>query len=192
MNWQEIIIQIGQSGIIVTGSVFILRKFIELSFSKDLEKFKTDLEKTSIEFKIRYEKLHSERVEVIKEVYKKISRAYRSFFSLLKPLQEAGELNQTEKSNEAAKNANDLFDYYEDNRIFFEEKLAVEIDFLISAFHDAWNKFRYANEARECGSHKEAVNERIAAWDQIKKEVPKVKNRLENEFRMIIGIKNEN
>jgi hypothetical protein len=56
-----------------------------------LERFKSNLEKEAIEFKIKYERLHDERVEVIKKVYKKISQTYKSFHSLMCPLQLAGE-----------------------------------------------------------------------------------------------------
>lgn len=188
MDFLELLQNIGIFGLLIGAIAWFVRELFKQILSRDSEKFKADLEKESIEFRIRYERLHGERVEVIKEVYKKVSHTYKSFHSLMNLLQLASEPTQEEKSKEAAKNANDLTDYYEENRIFFEEKLAEDIDSLLSGFHNAWNKFQYARNARKSGDYKEALKEWNTAWKQIQEEIPKVKKTLENKFRKILGI----
>ena len=191
MSLPEILQNLGIFGLIVAGMAWLFRELFKQVLSRDLEKFKADLEKQAIEFRIRYERLHGERVEVIKEVYKKIARTYKSFHSLMNLLQLVGEPSQEEKGKEASKNANELVDYYEENRIFFEEKLAGDIDSLLAGFRDAWFKFESHRISKSVGDHKESLNQWNLAWNQIQKEVPKVKKQLENKFRNILSIENE-
>lgn len=182
----DLIENLGIFAIIISASAWVIRKYAELIFSRDLEKFKSNLEKESIEFKIRYEKLHSERAEVIKEVYKKIVKTYKSFHSLMNPIQLAGELKEEEKSKLAVEEVNKLIDYYEENRIFFEENIAIAIDKLLNEFRKSWHQFGYSRILRD--DRAPDVDEWNKAWEQISKEIPEIKVMIEKEFRKIIGV----
>lgn len=173
----------------ITGFfVWFLREYSKQLFVKDLEKFKVELQKEAIQFKIRYEKLHTERAEVIKEVYKKIVKTYRAFHSYICPLQLAGEPTEEEKKKIAADEINSLVNFYEENRIFFNEQIAKEIDNLLVKFREAWNKFHLAKDLKKEGqSH---IKEWGEAWDKVDKDISKVKSLIENKFRDIIGINN--
>lgn len=192
MEWINLLKNLGIFSILVAGVSWVIKKYFEKLFDKDLEKFKADLEKQSIEFRIRYEKLHSERIEVIKEVYKKIVKTYKSFSSLINPLQSVGEPTESEKGKDAAKNANDLSEYYEENRIFFEEKLAEEIDLLLSEFRKIWGEFQASRMSKEFKDHKTMLDQWSNAWKQIQEQIPSVKKQLENKFRNILGITDGN
>ncbi|MCK5123352.1 MAG: hypothetical protein KAQ87_04380 [Candidatus Pacebacteria bacterium] len=166
--------------------VWFLQKYTEQLFAKDLVEFKFGLQKEAMQFKIRYEKLHSERAEIIKEVYKKIIGTYKSFHSLMCPLQLAGEPTEEEEIKLAVKEINELVDYYEENRIFFEEELAKEIDKLLRKFRESWNQFNYSKDLKD-GNGRDA-KEWNKAWKQISEDVPVVKQLIEKRFRSIIGI----
>jgi peptidoglycan hydrolase CwlO-like protein len=84
--------------------------------------------------------------------------------------------------------ANDLVTYYEENKIFFEREIAKEIDSLLSKFKDIWGQFQIGQEQKKSNSHKESLDSWNSAWKQIEKDVPKIKEKLENRFRDIIGI----
>ena len=190
MNFLEILQNLGIFSIGVTGLVWLIRKIFVHFFDKDLEKFKSDLEKEAIEYKIRYERLHSERVEVIKEVYKKISNTYNSFRSLMNPWQGVEEPTQEEKGRRATENANELIYYYEQNRIFFSEELAEDVDVLLSVFKSTWNKFNDSRISNSIRDEKTSTKQWHEAWKQIEEETPKVKKQLENKFRNVLEIKN--
>lgn len=179
---------LGLFGIAVTAIAWLVRELFKHSLNLDVERFKSQLEKESIEFRVRYERIHQERVTVIKEVYKLISRTYSSFRSLINPLQLAGEDPKEEKMKLAAKNANKLTDFYNENRIFFDEKLAEDVDKLLSKFRDVWNKYQYAQEIKGTNQSSEALREWRNAWDDIQTEVSDVKKELESKFRNVIGI----
>lgn len=186
--WIEVAKNLGLTGILTAGAVWIFKILIGHLFSKDLEKFKANLEKEIAIHRIRYEKMHSERAEVIKELYKKMSKVHRSFGSFMSPLQLTGEPTEEEKGKLAAQHANEFTEYYEENRIFIEEDLAEDIDQLSKTLRSAWLKFRTSRAV------KNESNEHIKYWDDawkiIDEEVPKLKKEIEKKFRKILGITN--
>jgi len=186
MDWFSLLQNLGIFSIASGLIAWLIRQVFKQSFAKDLEKFKADLSKEAIQFRIRYEKLHSERAEVIKKVYEKISRTYRAFRSYMCPLQLAGESSEKEKGKKAADEVNALVDYYEANRIFFEEEVAKEVDSLLQEFREAWNQFNYSKY--KTGKGHRDVEEWNKVWKKISEETPKTKELIENRFRKIIGI----
>lgn len=191
MTFLEVLQNLGIISALVAGVAWLARSLTKQVLDRDLEKFKADLERDAITYKIKYEQLHAERVEVIKHSYKKVVRAHESLRSLINPWQGAGELSEDEKSKRASQANIELIEYYQENRIFFDEELATEIDALVNGFREAWGKFQNSRMAKEDGDHKEARNEWSDAWKKIDKEVPKVKKKLENKFRNILGIENQ-
>ena len=93
----------GIAGIIAAASVWLLKNVFDQILKKDIDNFKYNLEKGAIEFKIKYEKLHTERAEVVRELYKKISRTYRAFHSYMNPLQLVGEDPEKVKAKKATR-----------------------------------------------------------------------------------------
>lgn len=189
MEWINLLKNLGFFGVAVSGASWVIKKYFEKLFDKDLELFKSNLEKQSIEFRIRYEKLHSERVDVVKEVYKKIVKTHKSFSLLMNPFQQVGDSTEEEKGNEAAKNANELTEYYEENRIFFDEKLSADIDSLLLEFKESWSEFSGSRVSKGLKDNKTMLNQWNKAWKQIQEKVPVIKKQLENEFRIIFGVK---
>jgi len=186
MEWRILIQNLGMFSIAAGLIVWLIKQLFRQYFVKDIEKFKSDLSKEAIQFRIRYEKLHSERAEVIKEVYKRISRTYRAFKSYMCPLQLAGEPSEKEKCKKAVEEFNALLDYYEENRIFFEEEVAKEIDSLLQKFREAWDQFDYSKY--KTGGEYRDVKEWNKAWKKISEETSKTKELIESRFRRIIGI----
>jgi hypothetical protein len=90
----SIIQTLGITGIVVSGFVWLIKKISEQMLSRDLEKFKSDLEMDAFQFKTRFEKLHAERAEVIKNLYQKIIDAEQNLNSLIHPFQPAGQPSQ--------------------------------------------------------------------------------------------------
>jgi hypothetical protein len=177
---------LGIATIFSTALVLIIRKLIEQFFSKDLEKFKSELEKELIKHRTKFEILHAERANVIKEVYRKIVKTQRAFESLIKPMQLAGEPTEKEKTKILAYEFNGLASYYTENRLFFNEALAQEIDKLLQKFIEIWNQWGYMKDLQQIGQPN--VKEWSKAWDRVKDEIPPIQKAIEDKFRDIIGI----
>ncbi|MDP1760252.1 MAG: hypothetical protein Q8L01_02265, partial [Candidatus Woesebacteria bacterium] len=85
---------------------------------------------------------------------------------------------------------NDFTNFYEENRIFIDENLAKEIDKLSDVLKKAWVEFEISrfNKTNQVSY----VENWSKAWKIILEETPIVKNKIENEFRKILGINYEN
>jgi hypothetical protein len=182
MNWGDLIKDLGIFAIASGFISWIIKLYIQKSFDKDLEKFKSTLEKEIIQFRIKYERLHSERAEVIKEVYKRIVKAYHDIKLYKSQLELPGFPSGEERKKILIKTVVDLIYYYEQNRIFFEEELAGKIDDLIGILGSSLipilnSKKGYIDDKK--------FNE---IWGKIDKEAPEIKKIIEKKFREIIGI----
>ncbi len=182
---QELLRFLIVSSALSTAAVFIIRHLVDRFFARDLEKFKSELEKDVLRDHIRYEKLHTERATVIKKVYRDIVNVYRDFSSLMNPLQMAGEPTKEEKTKKAAESANTFLNDFEENRIFFEEELAERLDTLQTSLRKIWLDFQYKDDLP---LGKERLAEWSKAWTAIQEEIPQLKKIIESDFRNILGL----
>ena len=186
MNYiQEIIKFLIASSVISTAAVFIVRHFVDRFFARDLEKFKSELEKDVLREHIRYEKLHTERATVIKNVYRDMVNVHRDFLSLMNPLQLAGEALKEEKMKKAADSANTFLINFEQNRIFFEESLAERLDSLQLTLKNVWIDFQYKDDL---SLGKDRMDTWSESWGVIQNEIPTLKKDIEKDFREILGL----
>lgn len=168
---------------------FIVRLLIQQFFSKNLERFKADLQLDAIRHKARIETLQVERASVIKEVYSQITATEDAFSSLMKPLQEAGEARPEDKEKILVTEFNKLSGYYSKNRLFFQESLAKEIDGLLLKFRDIWIDWRAAKGFGK--SEYPDVEKWAKTWDKVKDDIPPIKTLIEKRFREIIGVERD-
>lgn len=187
MEIKELLSTLGITGAVITGSVFVLRKFIELSFSKDLEKFKGDLANESIRFKTTYEKLHEERARVVKETFQRIVDTQRAFESLMNPFQGVEETSHEEKSKEAADQFNGLSMFFHRNEIFFDDALAKEINSFVNGLKGVWYKFVTPKSLPD-GRQTRDVDSWNKAWQELQVDIPDLKAKLTEKLRSLIGV----
>jgi len=180
---QNFLIVAGGSTGVAFAVGWVLRRLIDNFFSHKIELYKAQLEKENTKYRITYEKLHTERAEVIKEVYKKLVLTYEDIYSYTCIFQAAGEKSEVEKRSMAAGTFNDFSRYYEQNRIFFNEELAKKID----RFRDESKKILYDfSITREYDRNNAEKWSKI--WLKVKDDIPVIKIDIENEFRKLIGI----
>lgn len=131
----------------VAGFFFwFLREYTKQLLTKDLERFKNDLEKKSIAFKTKYENIYAERAEVIKELYFRFNEIKIIAFSIANKMDIHWKFaNEEGVSKEEyvdyVRLLNDLKKYIERNRIFFDEKLIKEMISLVYEYDNAPNVF---------------------------------------------------
>lgn len=178
---------LGYTAIIALFAFYIIRFFIELIFSKDLEKFKGNLEKEAIAYKTTFQNLHTERASVIKETYKRIVETQRTFESLMNPVQLEGEPDEKTKRQAAADAFSELSSFFHQNEIYFDPELADEIDAFITRLQKTWNKF-HLPRFDDTGKPYRDVEEWSELWEYMRTEIPNLKSDIEGKFRLILGI----
>ncbi|MDY0015496.1 MAG: hypothetical protein RBS13_04730 [Bacteroidales bacterium] len=166
------------SGIIA----FLIRSIITIILKRDIEKYKLDLNK-QLEL---YKTLTTERTIVIKEVYKKIDRTFRSLESLIRPLQLEGELVEPEKRKIFVKEYNSFVSYFKENKIFFTETSSFDIELFIKDVDEVWRSWNLYLDLKKNGES--SVNEWGRSWDKLQKETSLLKEKLEQIFRQLIGV----
>ena len=161
---------------------WLIRSIFKLYFDKDIEKYKSKLAK---ELDV-HKALHSERMHVIKCVYKDIEQTYKSLERLINPAHLVGEPTEIILHQEFADNYRNFSSFFSENRIFFNEELASEIDNLRKELYSIWTKWELAKTKRDLGESN--VKEWGQAWDDLQKKVPELKQKLEKMFRGLLGV----
>lgn len=186
MDWYTLLREFAQSVGLAAIVIFLGKQIIERLFNKDLEKFKSELQKEVLRSNVQFQQLHTDRAEVIKNVYKTIVDTRDAFVSLLNPLQMAGELKEEDKAKMAANAANEFIRYYSRNKIFFDSELAGKVDVLRDKLFEIWRNYQI-RQYSEPGDNVRIESYR-KTWDGISKDVPEILKSIENEFRQLIGL----
>lgn len=175
--------------------IYLGKLAIEKFTTVSIEKFKYETQLENEKSMVVYSRLHSDRAKVIRELYVLLVDAVNSLISLAKPLQLAGEPKKEEKFKIVVDKYNEFLKYYEHNKIFFSSQLCIMVDDIINklrdpildyeTFYPAWKESVEVDDRKNAHDfHKELTK----AWGKIKDDIPPVKEKLENEFRSIIGV----
>ena len=148
------------------------------------------------EHSIRFQRLHSERAEVIKEFYAKLAVLDDTLYSTLRGFQAVGEPPLTEKVARLSEQFNSLREYFLPRRIFFDEqlcKLADQVlDIAKGIFFDI-TTYTVDPTDVEYRYNREVLKERHEFWEKGRaahaNEFAQLKTNLETQFREILGIK---
>jgi len=201
INWTEIVKFLGIFGITaitITSLIgYIGRKYIDLIAQKKLEEAKNSLLKNATEYQIKISGLHTERLEAIKELYSKLSELHNSVFILV--IAGNGDKSNLQEVEKLYESYYDLRKFFNANRILFNRELCTLINDTLLKIHTSLFKFKgiiEKNDKIEKEFFVDRINylERIKCedWDLaanlIEKEVPILQEKLENEFRKLIGV----
>jgi hypothetical protein len=202
MDCNEILKTLGVVGIsagsVTAVIIFLGKKYIELLSQKKLEEAKNDLLKQAAEFQIKASKLHSERLEAIKELYSNLSELNDSVFILVV----AGQGNKSEETqiDKFYQKYYDLRIEFNKNKILFNKDLSILIDRTLQKIHSSLFNFKKIVETT--AQIENEVDDELVKyyrlskredWDRAAKlieiEVPILLEKLEDEFREILGVK---
>ncbi|MBK7894575.1 MAG: hypothetical protein IPJ90_06760 [Anaerolineaceae bacterium] len=146
MDWVTII----QTTLATTSSIavilvilgYIAYRLFSQILSRDIENYKiklqtevdllkANLEKTSIEHQIRFERLHAERAKIIAELYRLLAQTEKDTIELIMSLN-SDHLPFFAGSDEKARaSREELSDYFSKNRIYFTSTLCEQISHFI-------------------------------------------------------------
>lgn len=174
------------SGVVVGVIGWVVQSIVRQTLSRDIERFRSDLEKEAILHKVRYESLHLKQAEIMEKLYLHISRTETAFTRFMAPYQPAG-ASEGELGETAAKEANEMQDYYYERRLYFDEGLATELDELMNEFKGTWSNFRLSRSLR--ASDSDDAREWNDAWEKISKLIPTKKSKIEERFRQLLGVR---
>lgn len=174
---------------------YLGKKSIEAFLSGRVEAYKKNLEKVAYEHSVKFQHLHAERAESIKNVYEKLVILDEAIHSTLRQFQRADEPSLEDKIKTLAEAFNSFRDYFIPRRIFFEEGICEIVESIIDAARGVF--IDITTLPVDPGSVEYEVNrglltERHEFWEKARKlhsrEIKKLKDCLEEKFRLMLGI----
>jgi hypothetical protein len=153
---------------------------------KSIESYVRELDRVSYEHEVVFSRLHERRVDVVNRLYGKLVRAERAFSSWIHPLQEAGDLPPEEKAKKAVGAANEFIDYFLEHRIWLDPDLCVQIMAFADQLRDASATFNLKDHMTPLRGPDTKLW--LAAWGKVNDEIPPIRERIEAEFRQLLGV----
>ena len=198
MDWTAFAKTIGTTTVALGVIGYFLRGVFGQVLSRDLERFKADLNAkhdieierlrndlriTASEHETRFTRLHETRAELIAELYKRLVRTRSTFewyLTISKPGSGPDDANRCEM---AWKEARDFAVYFYESRIYFDEELCRDIDEAIENFKKLylWT-----------GVYPPDLADSTAKWSQAAlhfiEHFPSIQAKIEQQFRGLIGV----
>ena len=195
MNWQELIEFLGGVTAISLTIGYLGKRAIDGYVSGRLEAYKSDLSRITAEHSVRFQKLHAERAEIIRDFYAKFAKLDDLLTSILRSFQAVEEESLTAKVQRLGNEFNELREYFLARRIFFTPEICASVDSVLESakgiFYDITTLPIDPTHA-EYKSDRGALLERRELWEQARAahrdEFAKIKAELEKQFRALLGI----
>ncbi len=174
----------------------IVGLFFQYGHKKKLALLKSDLDKLATEHQISYTSVYAKRAELLSEVYSKLVDAERIFTALTLFMEpsEKGE-SFTEIKQRRLLEANSAYfvlkEFYEINRLYFNNSICKDIDKILEIFNMAISRVEvFIDVSWDEPSRRHAAEELSKSFKTITKDpLPQVKAEISRQFREILGIK---
>ncbi|MED4445594.1 hypothetical protein CON34_10280 [Bacillus thuringiensis] len=189
MDWYSLLKDLG---IFTIGSFFIKELFSRMIKEKTIQ-YESELKRIANEHQIKFSKLHEERAVVIKELYSKFVDLNNKMFNLGKKYETSNELSMVKKWDQAVNSYYTFKEYYNLNRIYFNNGICKMIDDIISNCNKIFVDIDTYG-MNKVDSSSELTDEQIAVlyknWKKIE-GIVSLKADLENEFKIILGVQED-
>ena len=198
--------------LIISAITYLAKRIVEQLLSRDLEKFKSNLQSENEKARIQFEKeiesykadlnlayskqiqLYSRKSEIIEELYHKLvdlNFMMLDLTALFRNITGKDELainaEEVERVNKAAEAGNVFFKFYAINKIYFEKDTCLLIENLQKQFRQSYSEYLFV---QQFGAPQGEMNYRMAiqASDRVKEDLPKLMEKIEDDFRNTIGV----
>ena len=133
MDWLQLLINLVVTGILL----YVFQRMIDERSAKRLEKFKAELQSTTFEKEIKFSKLHETRMQVLAELYKRVSRIDKQLLSLKINIEFDKDVqDEIEKFNVSI---DDFQAYFDENRLSLPERLCTKLYAFYAYSIGAWS-----------------------------------------------------
>jgi hypothetical protein len=194
------------SAVIWLGKLIITKSFdarteeYKAELTKDIEEFKNELSKVSMEHQVRFSKLHEQRAEIVKYFFGEIVELEGLLIHATSINQGPEFMLDIQRDDTAMDKIRGLINYFDLNRIFFSKSTVVKVD---AIFKESWEIIAQMRAVRRSASEANRYTKQntplpqsyVSAsdlWDKAFErshyQYKALKEELANEFRMLLGI----
>lgn len=197
----ELLKDLGIIGLVVV----LIQSIMNFFLNRNFEKFKTQIEEEAKltqnkldEIKYKNSKLHDKQADVIESLYQKLvklNRSIRVYTAIVKLVPIDEEEKRKEENQQLSDIENDfkvLLEYFESNKIYFQEAIITEIEQLIGIYNEKMHDYIFPKNLMKKGMQRNELNEEMTkaheAANFIRTEIPKKLKVIEIEFRKILNV----
>ncbi len=154
------------------------------TLNKEIEGLKAELEKEKLEHQVKFSKIHEERAQVIKEMYKRLIKIhYDAQVHFVNR-------DKQEKSEHPVSYLFETLRYFEDHELLFPDNVCDLISETIGLYTQLATNVEGLSVASR--STQDNKNERERYWydkiyDSLQRKIPELKRELKKEFRKLIS-----
>lgn len=177
----NIIVSLAAGGISGFGVFkFLGKKWVDNWFAKDLKRYEHKLDVLKAKDEIRFNFLHKERIDIIKNLYQKVNELNDMSLYLVMPseMQESLQIQKDELAKKSYLMSHKLEMYLLSNSIYIPQSLEERIAGMIFTYNSLTKSI--INDCSE--EHKRSLEK----WNVEK--VRPLLNELRNEFRRLLGV----
>jgi hypothetical protein len=195
VRWQEIIEFLGGAAVFGAVIAYLGKAAIDAYISGRVAAFKEELQRLTTEHSVRFQRLHSERAEAIRDFYVKLAQLEATLSSTLAPFQPAGDDPLPTKVQAVADQYNQAQAFFLPRRVFFEERTCVLVDQVFSIVRGVFidiTEHEVDTHHLTYRHNPASLKERHESWKRARstyeQEFSKLKQTLEDDFRSLLGI----
>lgn len=172
-----------------------------LSFShklnQEMEEHKHQFELIKQKSQTEFSHLHVERAGVIKDLYLKLIELHAAthiFTRTIHGVIEDAEKEEKERIERVTTAFHDFKNFYLPNKLYFDKKTVAQLDIILSQFWTSADEFARTQNLFKEGrvnkvNYKEHIEKMNKISDKVDKEFPTMIEKMEDEFRTMLGVK---
>jgi len=151
---------------------------LEKSYAIELERLRVDLRKEAFEHETKFGNLHVKQMEIIAEVFRRLSKIETRFVWVVLPLfARTGKSHDDDQLKASFAEIIMFHEYFQENRIHLDRKLCDQIFRLEGMLSQLYLSFNTENWT----PNMERIGEALT-------EIPQLREVLESEFRRMLGV----
>ncbi|MHA4091029.1 hypothetical protein [Bacillus cereus] len=195
MDWNIIWNWVVNLGVFSVGTAsmtavigFFGKSIFQTYLTKQTEAYKSELQRITNQHQITFSKLHADRADTIKELYPMLVKLERSVNSLTVIFKINISADVVPDTGEIGENYEKFSDYYMINKIYFSEPICKLIDTINEKFVEVIIKYDTYGYEKSKQIKKDLLIQNLKS---VEEQIPLLKNKLENEFRILLGVTDE-
>ena len=163
---------------------YLGKRVIESWLSRDLETFKSDLQRQALEHQVRFTRLHEKQAEIIAEVFSRLEALHQAFLLWTRKMK-PGDSDTAKFRDRAVEAFNTFVDYYHPKAIWLDVDTCTAINSIVSEFWAVVFELGFDTDEHGFPRNQKAWGE---SYKKLKEEIPKARGLLDTRFREMLGV----
>lgn len=192
MDWTAVFktVGLGAAALTAVGGAlaWIARGVATRWLDAQVDVFREQLKRESLEHQVQFESLHVRRAEAILLIWRALRYAKRSVNGFVHPVQSGGFEDQEQRGKDAGKHVQEFSVLVFDNLIFFRDDLAKKLNMvahdLETLWYRAWRDFKKSLEKDQ----NPYFSDFEKAWEKLQSDIEPLIPELEHAFRALLGV----